>query len=183
MSTQTDRKKHARKELSRKQVKFCNEYLKDLNATQAAIRSNYSEKTAYAIAHENLRKPEIQAKIDDILNSVYEKIDEKWLIKEAYERYQKAKRDENEQYAQKYLEMFFRAKTLYSEKHVHQTKSGEDYLDEVLSQISSQDGAQGQNTPEPDPNYQQKEKVSQNAHSGRTEQSREHSTNSNNNDE
>lgn len=42
-----------------KQKRFCDEYLIDLNATQAAIRAGYSEKTAYSIGWENLRKPEI----------------------------------------------------------------------------------------------------------------------------
>lgn len=45
--------------LSNKQKKFVEEYLKDYNATQAAIRSGYSEKTAYSIGSENLKKPEI----------------------------------------------------------------------------------------------------------------------------
>lgn len=45
------------------QVRFVEEYLVDMNATQAAIRAGYSEKTAYSIAHENLRKPEIVAAI------------------------------------------------------------------------------------------------------------------------
>jgi phage terminase small subunit len=36
---------------------FCNEYLVDLNATQAAIRAGYSKKTAKQIADENLTKP------------------------------------------------------------------------------------------------------------------------------
>ncbi len=42
---------------------FCDEYLIDLNATQAAIRAGYSEKTARTIAAENLTKPDIQAYI------------------------------------------------------------------------------------------------------------------------
>ena len=45
--------------LTPKQQRFIEEYLVDLNATQAAIRAGYSEKRAYAIGHENLRKPEI----------------------------------------------------------------------------------------------------------------------------
>lgn len=45
--------------LTRKQQIFCDEYLIDLNATQAAIRAGYSKKTAYSIGTENLRKPEI----------------------------------------------------------------------------------------------------------------------------
>jgi phage terminase small subunit len=44
-----------------KQERFVAEYLIDLNATQAAIRAGYSEKTAYVIGHENLSKPEISA--------------------------------------------------------------------------------------------------------------------------
>lgn len=49
--------------LTDKQQKFVAEYLVDLNATQAAIRSGYSVKTAEKIGSENLRKPEIAAAI------------------------------------------------------------------------------------------------------------------------
>jgi len=45
--------------LTEKQRRFVEEYLIDLNATRAAIRAGYSEKTAYSIGHENLSKPEI----------------------------------------------------------------------------------------------------------------------------
>lgn len=47
-----------------KQKRFCDEYLIDLNATQAAIRAGYSEKTARATGNENLTKPNIKAYID-----------------------------------------------------------------------------------------------------------------------
>ena len=43
-----------------KRHRFVAEYLKDLNATQAAIRAGYSKKTAASIGQENLRKPEIE---------------------------------------------------------------------------------------------------------------------------
>ncbi|MGO0683487.1 terminase small subunit [Pseudomonas fulva] len=46
--------------LTAKQQRFVDEYLKDLNATQAAIRAGYSQKTAASIGQENLRKPEIE---------------------------------------------------------------------------------------------------------------------------
>ena len=46
--------------LNEKQKLFCEEYLIDLNATQAAIRAGYSKKTARSIANENLTKPDIQ---------------------------------------------------------------------------------------------------------------------------
>lgn len=45
--------------LTPKQARFVEEYLVDLNATQAAIRAGYSEKTAEVIGYENLRKPQI----------------------------------------------------------------------------------------------------------------------------
>ena len=51
--------------LTAKQEAFISEYLVDLNATQAAIRAGYSEKTAYSIGHENLSKPEIADSIAD----------------------------------------------------------------------------------------------------------------------
>lgn len=46
--------------LTEKQKRFCDEYLVDLNATQAAIRAGYSEKTAKQIAQQNLTKLDIQ---------------------------------------------------------------------------------------------------------------------------
>ena len=50
--------------LTDKQKRFVDEYLIDLNATQAAIRAGYSQKTAYRTGADNLRKPQIQAEID-----------------------------------------------------------------------------------------------------------------------
>lgn len=51
--------------LTAKQQRFCDEYLIDLNATQAAIRAGYSEKTAYSIGNENLKKPEVKEYIEN----------------------------------------------------------------------------------------------------------------------
>ncbi|MEK4473335.1 terminase small subunit [Paenibacillus sp. FSL R7-0048] len=53
--------------LTDKQQKFVDEYLIDLNATQAAIRAGYSVKTAKEIGAENLSKPHIRARIDERL--------------------------------------------------------------------------------------------------------------------
>ena len=50
--------------LTAKQQRFCDEYLIDLNATQAAIRAGYSKKTAAVIATENLKKPYISEYIE-----------------------------------------------------------------------------------------------------------------------
>ena len=46
------------------QKRFCDEYLIDLNATQAAIRSGYSAKTAKQIGQQNLTKLDIQEYIN-----------------------------------------------------------------------------------------------------------------------
>lgn len=51
------------KELTDKQDKFIDEYLIDLNATQAAIRAGYSEKTARQIGQNLLTKVDIQESI------------------------------------------------------------------------------------------------------------------------
>lgn len=50
--------------MTAKQMRFCDEYLIDLNATQAAIRAGYSQKTARVIGQENLTKPAIKEYID-----------------------------------------------------------------------------------------------------------------------
>ena len=50
-------------ELTAKQQRFVDEFLVDLNASQAAIRAGYSRKTAAQIGHENLKKPEVAAAI------------------------------------------------------------------------------------------------------------------------
>lgn len=49
--------------LTDKQQRFVEEYMVDLNATQAAIRAGYSPETARQIGAENLSKPYIQAAI------------------------------------------------------------------------------------------------------------------------
>jgi phage terminase small subunit len=49
--------------MNSKQHRFCQEYLVDLNGTQAAIRAGYSARTASSIAEENLRKPELMTEI------------------------------------------------------------------------------------------------------------------------
>ena len=59
--------------LTEKQKRFCEEYLIDLNATQAAIRAGYSAKTANRIAAENLSKLDIQKYISQLQNSQSER--------------------------------------------------------------------------------------------------------------
>ncbi len=53
-----------------KQKRFCNEYLIDLNVTQAAIRAGYTPKYADKRAYELLDKPLIKAYIDEELKKI-----------------------------------------------------------------------------------------------------------------
>lgn len=55
-----------------KQKKFCVEYLIDLNATQAAIRAGYSEKTAYSLGQRLLKHAEIKSRIKELQDKVFE---------------------------------------------------------------------------------------------------------------
>ncbi|MCD7722727.1 MAG: terminase small subunit [Clostridiales bacterium] len=51
--------------LTEKQKSFCREYIKDYNATQAAIRAGYSKKTASEQASRLLKKNDLLAMIKD----------------------------------------------------------------------------------------------------------------------
>ena len=53
-------------ELTDRQLRFVEEYVKDYNATQAAIRAGYSEKTAHNSGHRNVKNGEIQEKIKEL---------------------------------------------------------------------------------------------------------------------
>ena len=62
-------------ELEDKQERFCQEYIIDLNATQAAIRAGYSPKTARQIASQNLSKLNIQERISELKKDARERND------------------------------------------------------------------------------------------------------------
>jgi phage terminase small subunit len=69
--------------LTDKQEIFVREYLVDLNATQAALRAGYSKQTAKQIGYENLTKPYILARIDELKSERAEKlsVDAEWVLK------------------------------------------------------------------------------------------------------
>lgn len=56
-----------------KQKRFCEEYLIDCNATQAAIRAGYSEKTAYSIGQRLLKDVDVDAYIKDHMEQMQSK--------------------------------------------------------------------------------------------------------------
>lgn len=55
---------HEGKKLTPKQLRFVDEYLIDLNATQAAIRSGYSKRTAGSQGFDLLKKPEVVSALE-----------------------------------------------------------------------------------------------------------------------
>jgi phage terminase small subunit len=69
--------------LTAKQSRFVEEYLVDLNATQAAIRAGYSEKTAKNIGYEQLQKPEVVEAISaaQVARSERTRIDADWVLR------------------------------------------------------------------------------------------------------
>lgn len=56
--------------LTIKQQRFADEYIISGNATEAAKRAGYSEKTARFIGNENLTKPNIKSYIDERLEQI-----------------------------------------------------------------------------------------------------------------
>lgn len=55
------------REFTDKQALFIQHYVETLHQTKAAILAGYSQKTAYSIGHELLKKPEIRAEVDRLL--------------------------------------------------------------------------------------------------------------------
>lgn len=56
--------------MNNRQQLFCEEYLKDLNATKAAIRAGYSEKTAYSQGQRLLKNVEIKNRLQEIREKI-----------------------------------------------------------------------------------------------------------------
>ncbi len=74
-------------QLTAKQERFVDEYLVDLNATQAAIRAGYSKNSARQMGAENLSKPYIAAAVAKAKRERSEatKVDAEWVLRQAVE--------------------------------------------------------------------------------------------------
>lgn len=77
------------KKLTPKQERFCDEYLIDLNATQAAIRAGYSKRTAQEQSSRLLSKAIVSERIEvlKLERSEKTKIDAAWVLLEAEDLY------------------------------------------------------------------------------------------------
>ena len=56
--------------LTVKQQKFCDEYIRSGNATEAALKAGYRSRTAYSIGNENLKKPELKKYIEEKIKEI-----------------------------------------------------------------------------------------------------------------
>src|SRR5699024_9420598 len=72
-----------KRKLTAKQEMFCREYLIDLNATQAAIRAGYSERTAGAAASRLLKDVNIIARVKELKDKRADELelDAYWVLK------------------------------------------------------------------------------------------------------
>jgi len=64
----------SKKVVKGKRLRFCEEYVIDMNATQSAIRAGYSLKTAYSIGQRLLKKVEIMEKIAELQKKVADEV-------------------------------------------------------------------------------------------------------------
>lgn len=79
-------------DLTAKQLRFVNEYMIDLNATQAAIRAKYSEKTAEQAASRLLRNVKVSTEIKKRTAKLTKKaeITHEWVIKQLKKIYKRS---------------------------------------------------------------------------------------------
>lgn len=90
-----------------KRRRFCAEYLVDLNATQAAIRAGYSEKTAYSQGQRLLKNAEIKQYLSKAMAKRAEeaKIDADWVLAELKTNLRLAREREEIGHANKAIEL------------------------------------------------------------------------------
>lgn len=63
------------KKLNERQKRFCQEYTKDLNGKQAAIRAGYSAKTAEVQASKLLRNPKVSEYLQSLMDKRAKKVE------------------------------------------------------------------------------------------------------------
>lgn len=95
------------KGLNDKQLRFIEEYLVDLNATQAAIRAGYSERTAYRQGADLLKKPQVAEAIAERNQARSERtqLDADWVLKQAEHLYEQCLIKDDHRTAIKALEL------------------------------------------------------------------------------
>ena len=72
----------AHRKLTQKQQRFLTEYLKDMDAVQAALRAGYSQTNAEVMARQNLKNPEIQCEIRAALSEQSQTVTKDNILRE-----------------------------------------------------------------------------------------------------
>lgn len=116
--------------LNNRQEQFCREYMIDYNATQAAIRAGYSVRTAGAMGYENLRKPEILARVHELQEEKRRSlaISEAFVISEIMDTYRDCRANLDSKGALKALELLEK----HTEQPVDQSAGGFYRIDPLL---------------------------------------------------
>jgi phage terminase small subunit len=104
--------------LTAKQKRFVEEYLVDLNATQAAIRAGYPERSARSIGSENLAKPYIQEAVAEsqAQRSRCVEVDQNYVIMKLKEETEKSREETSPHARVRALELLARHLGMFSEK-------------------------------------------------------------------
>ena|ERR1039458_1721467 len=124
--------------LSPKQRRFVEEYLVDLNGTQAAIRAGYSPRTANEQAAQLLAKLSIREAVSAGKAKLTEQtaITKAWVVKEAVETYRHARGLDQPAAARGNLELIARLHGYIVErKDVRKITSFQDLTDEELAAL------------------------------------------------
>jgi len=138
--------------LGARQQRFVEQYLIDLNGTQAAIRAGYSKRSASVIAAENLAKPNIADAIAEAIQKRADEaeIDAAWVLEKAKLLFSEAMDANDRSNANRTLEligkhidvMAFKERTELSGPNGGpiQTQNMEPLTDEALEAIVAGDG-------------------------------------------
>lgn len=107
-----------KKKLTEKQKLFCKEYMKDLNATQAAIRAGYSKDTAKEIGYENLTKPHLAEHIQKQMDKRSKRIEitADYVLEVIQETMEKSRNDDDKQNTYKGAELLGKHLKLFTDK-------------------------------------------------------------------
>ena len=145
------------KELTAKEAAFVREYLIDLNATQAAIRAQYSAKTAGNIAEQVIKRPHVAAAIQKAMNERAERtgITADMVLQNIARIATKAEHAKDFGAALKGNELLGKHLKLFTERHEHTGKDGgpidhrhaKDLTDDELAAIATGSGAGTANPP------------------------------------
>jgi phage terminase small subunit len=93
--------------LSAKQERFCKEYMIDLNATQAAIRTGYSARSAYSQGQRLLKHAEIAKALQDMQENAGKLVDmtAEWVLIQLKENHTIARENGDIGHSNKALEL------------------------------------------------------------------------------